>query len=375
MPLVAHTELPTYQRLREEGQIVLSPHQAVHQDIRELHIGLLNMMPDTALEATERQFFRLVGACNQIVQFHIHPFTIDGLPRGDEGQAHIDRYYESFARIQQDNLDALIISGANVSHPRLPEETFWQQLAEVFEWARHNVTSILCSCLATHALIQHTHGIVRTHLDAKRWGVYSHRVMDRRHPLVADINTRFDVPHSRFNEVFRADMQRVGLKPLVESEEAGVHMAVSEDLLRVVYFQGHPEYDTVSLLKEYKREVLRYFCGGRNDYPPCPEHYFNHNAQQIADVYMERLLTAKRTNAALPPFPETELKADLDNTWRDTAKAVFNNWLGLVYQMTGQDRREPFKPGVDPNDPLGLRCVSFSLTGCAASLVLQGGEG
>lgn len=355
MPLVAHTDLPTYRRLREEGQIVLPPERAVQQDIRELHVGLLNMMPDSALEATERQFFRLVGACNQIVQFHIHPFTIEGLPRGAEGQAHIDRYYESFAQIQHDGLDALIISGANVSHPRLPEENFWQPLTEVFEWASRNVTSILCSCLATHALIQHNHGIVRTYLGHKRWGVYSHRVMDRRHPLVADINTRFDVPHSRFNEVFRSDMERVGLKSLVESEEAGVHMAVSTDLLRVVYFQGHPEYDTVSLLKEYKREVMRFFQGDRPDYPPFPEHYFNHAAQQSADDYMLQLLEAKHSGAALPPFPEAALQADLDNTWRDTAKAVFNNWLGLVYQLTNQDRRIPFKAGVDPENPLGLR--------------------
>lgn len=354
MPLVAHTDLPTYQRLHSEGQIVLPPDQAVHQDIRELHIGLLNMMPDSALEATERQFFRLVGACNQIAQFHIHPFTINGLPRGVEGQAHIDRYYESFAQIRRDGLDALIISGANVSHPRLPEETFWQPLTEVFEWASHNVTSILCSCLATHALIQHTHGIVRTHMGHKRWGVYSHRVIERHHPLVADINTRFDVPHSRFNEVFRDDMRRVGIKPLVESEQAGVHMAVSEDLLRVVYFQGHPEYDTVSLLKEYKREVLRFFYDERNDYPPTPEHYFNHAAQQLADDYMVRLITAKRTGVELPEFPAAELEAELDNTWRDTAKAVFNNWLGLVYQLTNQDRRLPFKTGVNSNDPLGL---------------------
>lgn len=355
MPLVAHTDLPTYQRLREEGQILLLPDQAVHQDIRELHIGLLNMMPDAALEATERQFFRLVGACNQIAQFHIHPFTISGLPRGAEGAAHIARHYESFEQIKQDGLDALIISGANVSHPRLPEEDFWQPLTEVFEWARDNVTSILCSCLATHALIQHAHGIVRTHLGEKRWGVYSHRVVERRHPLVADINTRFDVPHSRFNEVFRADMEMAGLLPLVESEKAGVHLAVSQDLLRVVYFQGHPEYDTVSLLKEYKREVLRFFRDERPDYPPVPEHYFSHATQQVADDYMESLLYAKHVKDALPEFPEAIMATELDNTWRDTAKAVFNNWLGLVYQLTDQDRRVPFKPGVNPDDPLGLR--------------------
>ena len=112
MPLVAHTALPTFQRLAQEGEEILNPDRASHQHIRELHIGLLNIMPDTALEATERQFFRLVGACNQIAQFHVHPFTIKGLARGSEAQAHINQYYETFAQIKQDGLDALIISGA-----------------------------------------------------------------------------------------------------------------------------------------------------------------------------------------------------------------------------------------------------------------------
>ena len=124
MPLVAHIDLPTFNRLRDEGEEILASDRASTQDIRELHIGLLNMMPDAALEATERQFFRLVGACNQIVQFHVHPFTISGLTRSPEAQAHIDKYYEPFEKIKQDGLDALIISGANVIHNKLPEEDF-----------------------------------------------------------------------------------------------------------------------------------------------------------------------------------------------------------------------------------------------------------
>lgn len=355
MPLVAHTDLPTFQRLHEEGQEILSVERAHHQDIREMHIGLLNMMPDAALEATERQFFRLVGAANPIVQFHVHPFTIPGQARSPEAQAHIDRYYESFEQIKADGLDGLIVSGANVTHPRLPEEPFWDPLTEVFDWARENVTSTLCSCLATHALFEYATGIPRTHLGFKRWGVYSHHVVERRHPLVSTINTRFDVPHSRFNEVFREDMERAGLKVLVESGEAGVHLAVSQDLLRVVYFQGHPEYDTVSLLKEYKREVLRYYHREREDYPPFPEHYFNVEVGDILSEYGQHLRDARRNRQAPPEFPEQPLLRHLDNTWRDTAKAVFNNWLGLIYQVTDQDRRKPFMGHVNPENPLGLR--------------------
>jgi homoserine O-succinyltransferase len=354
MPLVAHTDLPTFRRLQEEGEEILTADRASHQSIRELHIGLLNIMPDAALEATERQFFRLVGACNQIAQFHVHPFTIEGLERGPDAQAHIDKYYESFEQIKHDGLDALIISGANVTHAHLQDEAFWQPLTEVFEWAKQNVTSILCSCLATHALIQHCYGVERTRLPAKRWGVYSHKVVDRTHPLIAEINTRFDVPHSRFNEVFQSEMKQHGLKVLVASEEAGVHLAVSPDGFRIVYFQGHPEYDDISLLKEYKREVLRFYSGERDDYPPYPEHYFDSEGQALLADYAEHVKNAKAKGLVLERMPEDQIIPHLDNTWRDTAKAVFNNWLGKVYQITNEDRNLPFMEGINPANPLDL---------------------
>jgi homoserine O-succinyltransferase len=354
MPLVAHTNLPTFRRLQEEGEEILDPVRASNQDIREMHIGLLNMMPDAALEATERQFLRLLGACNQIVQFHVHLFTVEGLARSAEAQAHIDKYYESFGQIKQDGLDALIISGANVVGTKLAEEDFWQPLTEVFSWATQNVTSVLCSCLATHALIQYSYGIARTPIGKKRWGVFAHKTYNRTHPLVAEINTRFDVPHSRFNEIFQEDMEKHGLKVLVASKEAGVHLAVSPDGFRTVFFQGHPEYDDISLLKEYKREVMRFYGGELDAYPPFPENYFNAAVQQVFLAYEQHVKLAKQTGGGLDEFPEHLVLEHLDNTWRDTAKAVFNNWLGKIYQLTNQDRRLPFMEGVDPNNPLNL---------------------
>ena len=354
MPLVAHIDLPTFKRLHEEGEDILAPDRAAQQDIREMHIGLLNLMPDAALEATERQFFRLVGACNQIVQFHVHPFTVQGLNRSPEAQAHIDTYYESFEKIKLDGLDALIISGANVTQPHLPEEDFWEPLIEVFSWAKKNVTSILCSCLATHAVIQHCYGIERTRLPAKRWGVFSHKLINKSHPLVAEINTRFDVPHSRFNEIFQADMEQCGLKVLAASKEAGVHLAVSPDGFRIVFFQGHPEYDDISLLKEYKREVMRFYHDEISNYPPFPENYFNEIAQQIFSEYEVHVRWAKISKKPINEFPESQILDHIDNTWKDTAKTVFNNWLGKIYQLTNQNRRLPFMDGVDPENPLGL---------------------
>jgi len=355
MPLVAHTELPSFARLRAQGETVLDRELAQRQDIRELHIGLLNMMPDAALEATERQFFRLVGESNQIAQFYMHPFTIANLPRSEQGREHIDRYYESFERIKQAGLDALIITGANVSGPELSTQPFWQPLNEVIDWAFDNVTSTLCSCLATHAVMEFRYAQKRRPLGFKRWGVYSHRVVNRNHPLVAGVNTRFDVPHSRFNQIDRAQFDNAGLPVLVESEVAGVHLATSEDQFRLVFFQGHPEYDSISLLKEYKREVLRFINGESSEYPPFPDNYFPLQIQAVLDEYQHALLRARQHGLPLPEFPEALISRSLDNTWHDTAEAIINNWIGQVYQVTNLDRKRPFKDGVDASDPLGLK--------------------
>ena len=355
MPLVAHNGLPTFERLRDRGQQVLSAERALHQDIRELHIGLLNMMPDAALTATEHQFIRLVGASNQIAQFFVYPFSIPELNRGPDALHHIDEYYFDFADLKKLGLDALIITGANVANPTLDEEAFWDPLIEIMRWAEKNVASILCSCLATHALVKFTHGIERRRLPNKKWGVYSHKIHRPDHPLMWEVNTRFDAPHSRYNEVSTEQLESAGLSVLVDSEEAGAHLAVSPDQFRVVYFQGHPEYDAISLLKEYKREVSRYLHGERDDKPVFPENYFSEEAATVAFDYLQQARHAQQCEKPLPEFPEAKLHALVDNTWGDTGKAIINNWLGLVYQLTNLDRHQQFMQGVNPDDPLKLK--------------------
>ncbi len=354
MPLVAHSDLPTFERLRLEGETVLSAERAKRQVIREIHVGLLNMMPDAALAATERQFFRLVGQSNQIAQFYLHPFTLPQLPRGPKGLEHVQRYYDSFEDLQETGLDALIITGANVTHPDLSAEPFWQPLREVIDWAFENVTSVLCSCLATHAVLEFRYGQKRQPLGFKRWGVFPHQVVDRHHPLVNDVNTLFDVPHSRFNDISRAQFEAAGLHVLVESAEAGVHLGVSPDGFRGVFFQGHPEYDLISLLKEYKREVVHHASGDRAHYPPFPDNYFGLRTQAILHEYRDRLIDARRRGTPAPEFPEKLISGTLHNTWHDTAEAVLGNWIGKVYQITNRERKLPFMNGISPDNPLGL---------------------
>ena len=357
MPLVAHSDLPSFERLRSAGQEVLALDRARRQDIRELHIGLLNMMPDAALAATERQFMRLVGSCNRIAQIYVHPFSVDAGARGPEARAYLERYYEPFDNVRAEGLDALIITGANPARAELEDEPFWAPLVEVMEWAAEHVCSVVCSCLATHAYMKHFHGVARRPCHpGKRWGVYEHRnLAGRPHPLLANLNTRFDAPHSHVYEVTRADVEPAGVQVLSESEEAGIHLAVSTDGFRFVFFQGHPEYDKVSLAKEYKREVTRFAAGEREEYPPYPEHYIVAAARALLDRHRDEVIEARARGAPPPAFPDTELEPRLDNTWTDTGKAMFNNWLGLVYQLTDADRRKPFMAHLDPDDPLGLK--------------------
>ncbi len=350
MPLVAYKELPTFKRLQDEGRTVLPPERAKHQDIRELHIGLLNMMPDAALEATERQFFRLIGESNQIAQLYIHPFTIPELKRSDKTKKYIEKYYEPFEKLREEGLDALIVTGANVSQPDLELEPFWQPLQNIIRWAWDNVTSTMCSCLATHAVMQSKYGQKRKPLqNGKLWGVYHHRVTNRTHPLVRNMNTVFDVPHSRFNVISPEQFEKAGFKTLVASKEAGTHIAVSPDGFRLICMQGHPEYDTISLLKEYQRELKLYKSGKRSKPPPMPVNYFKAETIEKLMLYNPEHMSKDELDIL-----NKELVDTLENTWTDSARSILASWTGLVYQTTNANRSKQFMDGINPQNPLGI---------------------
>jgi len=355
MPLVAHSDLPTFARLQQEGHFVLSQDRARDQDIRGLHVGLLNMMPDAALASTERQFFRLIGSSNPISQFFMHPFTLPAIPRGRRAGAHVEKYYESFESIQEEGLDALIISGANVTEPDLAREIFWEPLIEVIDWAEQNVTSTLCSCLATHAVLQFRYQQRRRGLGDKMWGVFSHEVTDRTHPLVHDINTQLQVPHSRFNDVSRDQFRSAGLHVLIEGDTPGVQLAVSPDGFRMVFFQGHPEYDQISLMKEYKREVGLFISAQRESYPPFPAGYFDCFTQALLHEYELQVRDHVLRGIRAPEFPEEQVIPRLHDTWHDSGEAVVGNWIGQVYQLTHTRRDKPYMDGIDRDNPLNWR--------------------
>jgi homoserine O-succinyltransferase len=351
MPLIAHTNLPSFDRLKAEGEIVLSKDRANHQVIRELHIGLLNLMPDPALEATERQFFRLIGQSNQIAQFYLHLFTLPSIERGDKAAKHIAEYYQSFDAIKNQGLDALIITGAYVEQADLQQAPFYAELKSVIDWSYKNVTSTLCSCLATHAVMEFRYQQKRQAIGSKCWGVFNHQIVNRTHPLMSGVNSNFNVPHSRFNQITAEQFKQAGIEILVNSD-IGAHLCVSEDLLRIVFFQGHPEYDTISLLKEYKREIISYLNKSRADYPAFPQNYLNEQHKAILDEYKTKLISGKFT---LADFPEKLISKTLDNTWHDATRQIISNWIGCVYQTTHKDVNKPFMDDINPLDPLKLK--------------------
>lgn len=338
MPLVAHTDLPTYDRLRRSGCEILAPDSRAFSAAPEIHLGLLNMMPDAALTVTERQFMGLVGTSRQEARFHVHVFSLPYLPRGAQAQDYIERRYTRFAEIRERGLDALIITGANVSNPALEIEPFWRPLQDVIGWAANAVSSVLCSCLATHALLKQLHGIDRHPLPRKLWGVYRHRVRKPDHPLLRGVGTAFNVPHSRFNEVRADEIRAAGLSVLAESDTAGVHLAVSSDLCGIVFLQGHPEYDATSLLKEYKREAGRFLKQEIESLPPYPENYFPPPARRLLDRHRAQATEARARGGPIPSFPEQELTPLVENNWGEAGQTVFRNWLESINPSQTRER-------------------------------------
>ena len=354
MPLVAHNRLPSFQRLRDRGITVLTREQADRNDGRELHIGLLNMMPDAALSVTEQQFMKLMSASSVSAKIFVYPFSIPELDRGALAEERIHKHYFEFPYLMDRGLNALIITGANVINPSLDKEPIWKPLIAVADWAEKNVASILCSCLASHALVKHQYQIDRQPLPVKRWGVYEHFVRRTDHPLMNNVSATFHAPHSRWNAVTRTQLEQAGLTVLAESEEVGVHLAVSADQFRIVYTQGHPEYDANSLLKEYKREVFRFLNGELQTAPPYPEHYLPNAAKEIADAYLVKATEAIKNGSTVPEFPEAGMTQHVTDSWYDVGRSIVGNWLKLVHRLSSPDRRQQFIPGVDPDDPLKL---------------------
>jgi homoserine O-succinyltransferase len=291
-----------------------------------LTIGLLNNMPDGALQATERQFMRLLRAAAGNTRIHLHCFSLPSITRSQTAQQHVETHYTDVADLGRLHIDGLIVTGAEPNAATLREEPFWRDLAGIVDWAQTNTRSTIWSCLAAHAAVLHLDGIERQRLPVKCSGVYDCAKVSP-HWLTKDIPSPLKISHSRLNGLRASDLLARGYQLLTQSAEAGVDIFARQMRSQFVYFQGHPEYDALSLEREYLRDISRYLAGKRDDFPAFPAGYFDAETEnKLADFAVRA--GAERRPALSAELPERTLRQD--DSAEAPVTALFRNWLGYL---------------------------------------------
>src|SRR5713101_5328492 len=293
----------------------------------EIDIGLVNNMPDAALNATERQFEALLGRAAGDVAVSLTLYTLPEVPRTEFGLRQVSRY-SHIDELWDHHHDGHNVTGTEPRAADLKDEPYWESLTRVLEWAEGHTYSTILSCLAAHAGILHFDGIARRPLADKRFGVFECvRVSD--HPLTADTPPRLRMPHSRWNEIPEEALLACGYRVLTRSEDAGVDAFVKQRKSLFVFLQGHPEYDATSLLLEYRRDIGRFLKGERESYPPMPQGYFDEEMVQALTALRQRALSDRR-DELLAEFPLAMAAGKVTNNWRSTAEGLYRNWLQYI---------------------------------------------
>ncbi len=297
MPIRVQNNLPVKEILEHENIFVMDEHRAMHQDIRPIQIGLLNLMP--LKEDTELQILRSLS--NTPLQIDVTFVNVSSHVAKNTSTSHINQFYQPFYEIKERKFDGFIITGAPVEQMPFEEVDYWEELKEIMEWTKTNVTSTLHLCWGAQAALYYHYGINKVQMPHKLFGVFRHRVLNRKIPLVRGFDDVFLAPHSRHTDVpiemLRKDER---LTILAESEEVGLFLAMAEGG-RQIFVMGHPEYDRVTLDGEYKRDL------GKGLEIDLPKNY----------------------------YPEDDPANKPLLTWRATANNLYTNWVNYyVYQMT-----------------------------------------
>ena len=251
MPVKIPDGLPAVAALTAENIFVMTTQRAVTQDIRPLHIAILNLMPTK--EATETQLLRLLG--NTSLQVEITLLRTASYESRNAGKEHLDAFYRTFDEMKDERFDGLIITGAPVEKMEFEDVAYWDELTRVMEWADNNVFSTFYICWAAQAALHHFYGINKHPLPEKLFGVFEHRVLNQKNNLVRGFDDTFFAPHSRHTTVEIEDILKVPeLELLAVSDEAGAYLIASRDG-RQVFATGHSEYDAATLGHEYFRDV------------------------------------------------------------------------------------------------------------------------
>ena len=300
MPIRVQNDLPVKEILEQENIFVMDEHRAMHQDIRPIKIGLLNLMP--LKEDTELQILRSLS--NTQLQVDVVFVNVSSHKSKNTSTSHLNKFYVSFEEIKDQRFDGFIITGAPVEQMPFEEVDYWEELKEIMEWTKTHVTSTMHLCWGAQAGLYYHYGIEKVQLDEKVFGVFEHRVKNRKTPLVRGFDDVFYAPHSRHTTVpTEAIESEEQLIILAESEEAGVFLTMSLDG-KQIFVMGHPEYDRVTLNNEYMRD--------KN----------------------------KGLEIALPKnyYPDDNFENRPLLTWRSHANNLYTNWVNYyVYQVTPYD--------------------------------------
>jgi homoserine O-succinyltransferase len=299
MPILVPKGLPAYDTLREENVFVMHKDRAAQQDIRPLRIAIINLMP--IKEITETQLIRMLA--NTPLQVDLHLLTLATHMASHTDALHMDTFYTKFEQICRERFDGLIITGAPVETMPYEEVDYWDELKGIMDYSRTHVFSTLHLCWGAQAALFHHFGINKKLLPRKIFGVFEHAVIDKKSVFTRGFDEFFYAPHSRYTQIDRNDiLQNPKLAILAESEEAGVHLLRSTDN-RMVFLQGHFEYDWNTLKLEYERDL------------------------------------AKDANVGVPAnyFKDDDPSKWVVMKWSAHANLFFANWLNYVYQETPYD--------------------------------------
>jgi homoserine O-succinyltransferase len=305
-----------------------------------IELGLVNNMPDLALEQTERQIVTLLDAAAGDAVVCLKLYALPDVPRGEAGRKHLCRlHYHGVDDLLSDELDGVIITGTEPRYADLRAESYWHTLTRVFEWAERSTISTIASCLAVHAAVLYFDGIDRGPLERKCFGIFDfERVSNNR--LLDGIPEQFQMPHSRWNEIREDALMSAGYEVLAKDAEHGVDMFTKTKRKGLfVFFQGHPEYEPWTLLGEYRRDIVRFLTGEQERYPDMPRGYFDRECEGMLEAFRRRALGDRRKDMMVL-FPSDRLAGKLAQSWQVPAVRAYANWLRYV----ASQKSEQVKP-------------------------------
>lgn len=304
-----------------------SPARA-HTGANVLDIALVNNMPDGALRSTERQFLKLLASASHGAIVRLRFYAIPSVARGERGRQHVDSSYSPLPDLWDQHLDAILVTGAEPSAPSLKDEPYWPDMARLVDWAQENTHSAIWSCLAAHAAVLHLDGIARYRLSEKRFGLFEcHRAIQ--HPLLDHARSSFVVPHSRWNDLPHERLTGCGYEILTRAGDASVDAFAKQYNSLFVFFQGHPEYDANTLMREYLRDARRYLNAETNRFPAPPVCYFNPETTPQLAALREQALVHRRPE--LMDHIRLAVAGGVPaHSWRTSAVRIYSNWLNYL---------------------------------------------